>query len=225
VITQCSIRHLYALKEKAAQPPRSSKPISKKPASIAVTTAAAAAAATAEPGTSVPNAAAADAEKAIDLAKLLERRFCGHRPDEYPEPLDTLDCLRSVVDVHGRNKHRYVVATQDVAVRRALRDVVGVPLVYVEHGVTKLEPMAQASEEDQVREEKRKFREGIKSQMPRKRKDRDNEETAEGAEIDGMAEPPKKKKGKNYGRAKGPNPLSVMKGKKKPPTEAKKVQT
>jgi U3 small nucleolar RNA-associated protein 23 len=143
------------------------------------------------------------------------------------------------VDVHGRNKHRYVVATQDVIVRRALREVVAVPLVYVEHGVTKLEPMAQASEEDQVREEKRKFRDGIKTPGHKKRKSRDDADADEGGQeretgekggsekgAEGGAEtsePPKKKKKQNYGRAKGANPLSVMKKKKRPPAEVGKA--
>jgi U3 small nucleolar RNA-associated protein 23 len=87
VITQCSIRHLYASKL--------------------------------EPGMSA----------IIDKAKLFERRRCDHRPEEYPEPLSATECISSVVDPKSSktNKHRYVVASQQLSVRRAMREVMGVP--------------------------------------------------------------------------------------------------
>ena len=52
--------------------------------------------------------------EAIEVAKTCERRRCGHHPDEYPEPLSTLECMQSVVDPkdQGENKHRYVVAAR-----------------------------------------------------------------------------------------------------------------
>ncbi|KFZ14013.1 hypothetical protein V501_03428, partial [Pseudogymnoascus sp. VKM F-4519 (FW-2642)] len=52
----------------------------------------------------------------IDKAKLFERRRCGHLPADYPEPLSAESCISSVVDAKGsgRNKHCYVVASQDV---------------------------------------------------------------------------------------------------------------
>ncbi|KAJ3476304.1 hypothetical protein NLG97_g9172 [Lecanicillium saksenae] len=86
---------------------------------------------------------------AIELAKNYERRRCGHHPDEYPKPLSTLECLSSVVDPKqsGQNKHRYVVASQSQEVRRKLRGVRAVPLIYIKRSVMILEPMADDSAE------------------------------------------------------------------------------
>lgn len=71
--------------------------------------------------------------QAIDLAKTFERRRCGHRPEDFDKALTSLECLKHVVDEKGRgeNKHRYVVATQDQNVRRFMRGVSGVPLIYI----------------------------------------------------------------------------------------------
>ncbi|OBT61856.1 hypothetical protein VE03_08818 [Pseudogymnoascus sp. 23342-1-I1] len=167
MITQCSMRHLYA----AAK----------------------------EPGVSF----------LIDKAKLFERRRCGHLPADYPEPLSSEACIASVVDAKGsgRNKHCYVVASQDVEVRRKMRAVVGVPLVYINRSVMIMEPMADASGTQRDREEKGKFRDGLRrgsgsAGMKRKREDGEEGGAGEG------------KKKKVYGQPKGPNPLSVKKAKK-----------
>ncbi len=71
--------------------------------------------------------------KVIEQAKAFERRRCGHRPDEFPEPLPELECLAHCVDEKGRqeNKHCYVVASQDVELRRLLREIPGVPQIYI----------------------------------------------------------------------------------------------
>ncbi|KFY40401.1 hypothetical protein V494_03515, partial [Pseudogymnoascus sp. VKM F-4513 (FW-928)] len=148
----------------------------------------------------------------IDKAKLFERRRCGHLPADYPEPLSAESCISSVVDAKGsgRNKHCYVVASQDVEVRRKMRAVVGVPLVYINRSVMIMEPMADATESQRDREEKGKFRDGLRGgrasgSVGMKRKREDGEEGAGGEE---------KRKKKVYGQPKGPNPLSVKKAKK-----------
>lgn len=72
-------------------------------------------------------------ERVIDKAKGLERRRCGHHPEQYPEPLSTAECLASVVG--ATNKHRYVVASQEYEVRALFRQIPGVPLVYISRSV------------------------------------------------------------------------------------------
>jgi U3 small nucleolar RNA-associated protein 23 len=69
----------------------------------------------------------------IDKAKLFERRRCDHHPEEYPEPLSALECISSVVDPKGSktNKHRYVVASQDLDVRKVMRSVMGATSIAV----------------------------------------------------------------------------------------------
>ncbi|KAG7420918.1 rRNA-processing protein utp23 [Fusarium oxysporum f. sp. rapae] len=154
--------------------------------------------------------------EAIDLAKTLERRRCGHHPDDYPEPLSTQECLRSVVDPKDtlQNKHRYVVASQDQEVRRMLRGIKGVPLIYIKRSVMILEPMADESVQVRAKEERSKFRAEIKNQLgKRKREDADDDEKADKKTDDNSEEQKKKKKKKGHG-PKGPNPLAVQKSKK-----------
>ncbi|KAG9507547.1 hypothetical protein J7337_001100 [Fusarium musae] len=153
--------------------------------------------------------------EAIDLAKTLERRRCGHHPDDYPEPLSTQECLRSVVDPKDtlQNKHRYVVASQDQEVRRMLRGIKGVPLIYIKRSVMILEPMADESVQVRAKEERSKFRAEIKNQLgKRKREDADDDEKVD-KKTDNSSEEQKPKKKKGHG-PKGPNPLAVQKPKK-----------
>lgn len=173
MITQCSMRHLYA----AAK----------------------------EPGVSF----------LIDKAKTYERRRCGHLPEDYPEPLSTHECLCAVVDPKGGgyNKHRYVVASQELETRKALRAVKGVPLVYINRSVMIMEPMADASVQLREHDEISKFRAGLKGRgsgsLKRKREE----------DVDGGSVPEAKKKSKAPG-PKGPNPLSMMKSKRKKTDES-----
>merc|ERR1711977_103109 len=155
MITQCSMRHLYA--------------------------------AASEPGVSY----------LIDKAKTYERRRCGHRPEDYPEPLSTQECLASVVDPKGNktNKNRYVVASQELEVRKHMRGILGVPLVYINRSVMIMEPMAEASTDNREKEERVKFRAGLKrgsGSLKRKREDGEDGEVRNG--DGGEADIPKKSK-------------------------------
>jgi U3 small nucleolar RNA-associated protein 23 len=163
-----------------------------------------------------------DKEAWIEVAKQAERRRCGHH--ELEEPLSELECITSVLDPKGSgtNKHRYVVATQEREVRAKMREVAGVPLVYINRSVMVMEPMAAHSAEVREAEEKGKVRAGLKSRRGaevvsgEKRK----AEGAEGDEGEGeQATAPKRKKPKGPS---GPNPLSVKKPKKEKTAEDKK---
>ncbi|KAH8737337.1 Fcf1-domain-containing protein [Ilyonectria robusta] len=161
--------------------------------------------------------------EAIDLAKTLERRRCGHHPDQYPEPLSTEECMKSVVDPKGtnQNKHRYVVASQSQEVRRMLRGIKGVPLIYIKRSVMILEPMADESVQVRAREERGKFRAELRGSLGKRKRDEDDEDDEKdgdekpkgGADTKASQGDDKKKKKKGYGR-KEPNPLSVQKTKK-----------
>ncbi|RBR07727.1 uncharacterized protein FIESC28_10521 [Fusarium coffeatum] len=154
--------------------------------------------------------------EAIELAKTLERRRCGHHPDDYPEPLGTKECLRSVVDPKdtNQNKHRYVVASQEQEVRKMLRGIRGVPLIYIKRSVMILEPMADESVQVRAREERSKFRAEIKNATgKRKRDDADDDDEKTDKKDASTTEDQKKKKKKGHG-PKGPNPLAVQKSKK-----------
>ncbi|KAG0650815.1 rRNA-processing utp23 [Hyphodiscus hymeniophilus] len=176
MITQCSMRHLYALST-------SPNP---------------------EPGINY----------LIDKAKTFERRRCNHLPEDYPVPLSAEVCISSVVDPKDSktNKHRYVVASQDLEVRKAMRNILGVPLVYISRSVMIMEPMADQSRGQREKGERVKFRDGIKrggGKTGEKRKRDDEETEGDGGEGE-------KKKIKRKG-PKGPNPLSVKKPKKRVP--------
>lgn len=171
---------------------------------------------------------------AIELAKTFERRRCGHHPDQYPKPLETIECMQSVVDPKstGENKHRYVVASQSLDVRRMLRGIRGVPLIYIKRSVMILEPMADESVQIREREEKRKFRAELKKPLgKRKREDKDDKNEGEvdgdgsdshnenkAAPTSGSEKKPKKSRG-----VKGANPLAMKK--KKAQTLPKKPAT
>ncbi|KAG5980711.1 hypothetical protein E4U43_006708 [Claviceps pusilla] len=191
--------------------------------------------------------------EAIEVAKTCERRRCGHHPDEYPEPLSTVECFQSVIDPKdtGENKHRYVVASQSQELRRMLRGVRGVPLIYIKRSVMILEPMSDESVQLRAREERKKFRAGIKPTLGKRKReekdgggDDDDNDDDDGAEHDagkagGQREKeaatgqpsnnvssaePAKKKNKRHG-PKGPNPLSVKKAKKKSTTTTTQEST
>lgn len=158
-------------------------------------------------------------ETLILQAKEYERRRCNHQ--DLDEPLSTLECLSQVVDPkdNNTNKFRYIVASNDPRVRAKMRGIAGVPLIYISKSVVLMEPMANATEEVRDREEKSKFKQGLKGQRKpdqapkRKRSDEDNE--AEDGSDDGDAteevRPAKKKRQKG---PKQPNPLSMKKAKK-----------
>jgi U3 small nucleolar RNA-associated protein 23 len=167
-------------------------------------------------------------ETLIQQAKGYERRRCNHQ--DLDEPLSSLECLGSVVDPkdNATNKFRYLVASNDQSVRAEMRQIAGVPLIYYSKSVLLMEPMAGASEQVREREEKSKFRLGLKGQRAadaaQKRKRDDEGEDGEGDQSIAMEDAkPKSKKRKG---PKGPNPLSVKKPKKDKtqakPNDAKK---
>ncbi|KAF2421031.1 hypothetical protein EJ08DRAFT_690315 [Tothia fuscella] len=171
----------------------------------------------------------------IETAKSYERRRCNHHLLD--DPLSTLDCLTSVIDPKGNstNKHRYVVATQDGRLRAKMRQIPGVPLVYINRSVMIMEPMGGATEDLREREERAKFKSGLKDRRGATvlgKRGRDEDEEAGSAEegvhpdrarniatpvanvtttaTSEAAPKPKKRRG-----PKGANPLSMKKPKQR----------
>ncbi|KAI0018438.1 Fcf1-domain-containing protein [Xylariomycetidae sp. FL0641] len=157
------------------------------------------------------------ANEAIEKAKSIERRRCGHHPDEYPEPLSAMECINSVVDPKdaGVNKFRYCCAVNDDEVRASLRQIPGVPLMYIRRSVLIMEPMATVSAKERSRDERSKFRAELKTPASKRKRADDSEEEADLEDnARGKAKTDKPKKKKIAGR-KEPNPLSVKKKKSK----------
>ncbi|SCW01484.1 LAFE_0E00650g1_1 [Lachancea fermentati] len=140
-------------------------------------------------------------QDAIEEAKTYERRRCNHPPKE---PRPPLECIMSIVDVNGKNKHRYVVASQDLEIRRKLRSVPGVPLIYMNRSVMVMEPLSKASETVNKTQEHEKLFKGL------------NDPKYAGLSHDpesANSKTPALQKKKR--QAKEPNPLSVRKKKAK----------
>lgn len=140
-------------------------------------------------------------QRAIELAKTFERRKCNHR-----EAIDPHDCIESIVNIDGVNKHRYIVATQNHPLRKKLRKIAGVPLIFMNRSVMVMEPMSDATAKFSQQYEERKLTGGLndakKAGIAVTEEEKENEKESEGE--------PAKKKRKG---PKGPNPLSVKKKK------------
>lgn len=134
-------------------------------------------------------------QNAIEVGKTFERRRCNHR-----EAIPPKECVESIVNINNENKHRYIVASQNYELRKALRYVPGVPLIFMNRSVMVMEPLSDASARYSETFERRKLTQGLNDKkagklVPAK------EPAAE------SSEPPRKKaKG-----PKGPNPLSIKK--------------
>lgn len=136
-------------------------------------------------------------QAAIDLGKSFERRRCNH---SIKDPKSPQECIESVVNVDGVNKHRYIVATQALDLRKKLRAVPGVPLIFMNRSVMVMEPASHASLRAATLSENAKLTGGLNDSKIGLIQKEAKEEQEEG-------QPPKKKKR----GPKGPNPLSVKK--------------
>jgi len=147
-------------------------------------------------------------EDAITLGKTFERRRCGHTPETHAEPLPELECLSSCIDPKGtgKNASHYCLGTNDINTRSYFRGVQGVPLLYISRSVLILEPMAPGSVAQRSRDERAKLRAEILKPGGKRKRDEDDEDDRHGEHVGG----------KMVKKAKGPNPLSVKKPKKKP---------
>lgn len=145
---------------------------------------------------------------AIDLAKRMEKRRCGHK-----DTLSSFDCIKSITNVDGENKFRYLVATQDENLRTSLRNIAGVPLVFLHRSVLIMEPLSKVTRRVVDAVERMKLTQGLNSIDAGKRK-------LETSEEDTVEEQPKHKKKK----VKGVNPLAMKKKQKKPHQQQQQQQ-
>lgn len=149
-------------------------------------------------------------QPAIELAKTFERRRCNHN---IKDPKTPVECIQSIVDINGENKHRYIVASQSMKLRRKLRAVPGVPLVFMNRSVMVMEPASDASKRAAAMSENAKLQAGL-----------NDKKVGFIDKVEEKVEQPQKKKRKGPSE---PNPLSVKKKKKEdtkvvPATDGKK---
>ncbi|CCK70950.1 rRNA-binding ribosome biosynthesis protein UTP23 KNAG_0F02880 [Huiozyma naganishii CBS 8797] len=155
--------------------------------------------------------------QAIDMAKRYERRRCNHPPKD---PKSPFECIESVVDIKGENKHRYIVACQNIDLRRKLRRVPGVPLIHVSRAVMIMEPLSDASARISKRMEQQKLFSGLNDAKAAGIKAAETEKVEDKGKEAPEAKPKKRKLG-----PKQPNPLSMKKKKKDGNSEQKNVGT
>jgi U3 small nucleolar RNA-associated protein 23 len=138
---------------------------------------------------------------AIDLAKRMEKRRCGHK-----ETLSSLECIKSITNVDGENKYRYLVVTQEERLRNSLRNVAGVPLCFLYRSVLVMEPLNKVTKRVVEAVERMKLTQGLNSVDAGKRKQLEEENN------DDSNDKPKIKRVK---KVKGINPLAMKKKQKK----------
>jgi U3 small nucleolar RNA-associated protein 23 len=100
-----------------------------------------------------------------------------------------------------------------------MRQIAGVPIIYLSKSIVLMESMADATEQHREREEKSKFKLGLKGQRKPeatpKRKREDEGQAGEGGQsIGDQATGDTRPKAKKRKGPKGPNPLSVKKSTK-----------
>lgn len=131
----------------------------------------------------------------VNIAKEFERRRCNHRTAIAPD-----DCLKDIVG--ETNKHRYVLSAQSLALRNAVANVPGLPIIHFNaRGVLVLSPPSRATLKHKDAQEEARRLEGADALA--------GVEDGENVVGAGTAsnEPVKRN------RAKGPNPLSMKKKK------------
>ncbi|KAK1930646.1 rRNA-processing protein utp23 [Phytophthora citrophthora] len=141
-------------------------------------------------------------KEAYDLAKSFKvAQAYGQDDSSDDKPVDVSKQVQSIIG--ERNERKFVVCTQEVELRKALRLVPGVPLIYLNRSVLVFEEISRATLAIVRQEEKANM---AKLDVNEKRK---LDQMQEGEENHEEQQRLKKK------RAKGPNPLSMKKSAKK----------
>ena len=147
-------------------------------------------------------------QQAIDLAKRMEKRRCGHK-----DTLSSFECIKSITNVDGENKYRYLVVTQDERLRTSLRNVAGVPLCFLYRSVLVMEPMSTVTKRVVQAVERMKLTQGLNSVDAGKRI-REGDEEVDPVQQEVQAQRKR--------RVKGVNPLAMKKKAKKAKKEVMK---
>ncbi|KAL4138773.1 hypothetical protein PRIC2_002277 [Phytophthora ramorum] len=144
-------------------------------------------------------------KEAYDLAKTFKvaEAYDLQQEDGDEAPVDVSKCIQSIIG--DKNDHKFVVCTQEVELRKALRLVPGVPLFYLNRSVLVFEEISRATVAIVRQEEKANM---VKLDVNEKRKLDQMQEGENGEAQDEQQRLAKK-------RAKGPNPLSMKKASKK----------
>ncbi|KAL3662643.1 hypothetical protein V7S43_012490 [Phytophthora oleae] len=143
-------------------------------------------------------------KEAYDLAKSFKVAEAYDQDDSSDDkPVDVSKHIQSIIG--AKNERKFVVCTQEVELRKALRLVPGVPLMYLNRSVLVFEEISRATLAIVRQEEKANM---AKLDVNEKRKLEQMQEGESGENHEEQQRLQKK-------RAKGPNPLSMKKPAKK----------
>lgn len=138
----------------------------------------------------------------VFVAKRFELRNCRHSGQGF----DSSACIKDLIGLD--NPHHYAVAAQNVELRGALREILGVPLILINRGVLVMEQPSKATIDQARKIELNKLK---ASEFENKAISKILADKAD-PEAEKQAKPEKRKrKKKNKSQ---PNPLSVKRSKK-----------
>lgn len=86
----------------------------------------------------------------VFIAKRFELRSCRHKPS-----MTSAECIKDLIGADNLN--HYGVAGQDLELRKALREILGVPLLFINRGLLLMEDPSRATREHAHRVEKQKL--------------------------------------------------------------------
>ncbi|CAI5740010.1 unnamed protein product [Hyaloperonospora brassicae] len=146
--------------------------------------------------------------EAYELAQSFEVAEVNDQANDGTEgPVDVSKAIQSIIG--DRNNHKFVVCTQEVELRKALRLVPGVPLMYLNRSVLVFEEISHATLAIVRQEEKASM---AKLDVNEKRKlEAMQEEERSSSSGAGAGDDHADKQRLQKKRAKGPNPLSIKK--------------
>lgn len=151
-------------------------------------------------------------ELAVQLAKRMQKRFCHHK-----EPLASKDCIASIVNCDGENKHRFVVITQNEKLRDELRKITAVPLFYIKKGVLVMEPLSKTTKKIAAYVNSQKLTSGLNDVRAGTKRPAESEgEADDGEEADKQTDSETREQNaqlKKKRKVKGVNPLAMKKKK------------
>jgi len=144
---------------------------------------------------------------AVLIAKKYQYRQCNHS-----SPVPSHVCISELIG--SNNPHRYVVATQNEELRKSLRLIPGVPLLYINYNQILFEPISEST--------KLKIQELERAKLMPKPTELEaiTGTKRKSSELEGSEnQRGEQKKSRKRRKVKGPNPLSCKKKKVKAPVK------
>ena len=146
------------------------------------------------------------------VARRFESRNCRHDGQK----LSGTDCLKDLIGKN--NPHHYCVAGQDLELRKAIRQIYGVPTIFILRDTVLMEPPTEKTLKVVKAKEERKLLKPAHDDIKlfKKLTKEEPREAVDSLESEQTATKPEKPKKKKKKTKSGPNPLACKKKKQKP---------